>query len=447
METIYAEEYRRKLTSADKAVEVVKSGDWIDYGYSAGTADLLDQALAKRLPELHDIKIRGGNAMKKPAVFDVENAAEHMCWNSIHMSGIERKYIDSGLAYYVPIRYSELPGYYQYMDPIDVMMFQVGPMDKHGYFNFGPQASHLAAAVARSKVIIVEVNHKMPCCLGGTNTGIHISQVDMIVEGNDPDLPSLSLKEASATDNAIAKYIFEEIPDGACLQLGIGNTPNAVGSMIAESDLKDLGVHTEMYVDAFMKLTHAGKITCAEKNIDKGRQVYAFAAGSSELYDFMDQNPALMMTSVDYTNDIETIRKLDNFISINSAINFDLFGQVGAETAGLRHISGAGGQLDFVMGAYLSKGGKSFLCLSSSRVDKEGRRSSNILPVMPSGTVMTDTRANTMYVVTEYGKVCLKGMSTWERSEKLISISHPDFRDDLIREAEKMHIWRRSNKI
>jgi butyryl-CoA:acetate CoA-transferase len=447
MENEYTKEYLRKLTTADQAVEVVKSGDWIDYGYSAGTANVLDKALAKRLPELYDIKVRGGNAMWTPAIFEVENAAEHMCWNSIHMSGIERKYINSGLTYYVPIRYSELPGYYKYMEPIDVIMLQVAPMDKHGYFNFGPQASHLSAAIERSKVVIVEVNENMPKCLGGSNVGVHISQVDMIVEGDNRALPTLSSKAASETDNAIAKQIFSEIPDGACLQLGIGNTPNAVGSMIAESDLKDLGVHTEMYVDAFMKLTKAGKITCAEKNIDVGRQVYAFAAGSAELYEFMDDNSSLMMTSVDYTNDIETIRKLDNFISINSAINVDLFGQVGAETSGLRHISGAGGQLDFVMGAYLSKGGKSFICLSSSRVNKEGIRTSNIMPAMPTGTVMTDTRANTMYIVTEYGKVCLKGMSTWERTEKLISIAHPAFRDDLIKQAEEMHIWRRSNKV
>ena len=446
MSNSFAAEYQRKLTTPEQAVSVIKDGDWVDYGYSAGLANVLDQALAKRMPDLYGLKLRGGNVMRLPAVFQIENPQAHFCWNSIHMSAIERKYIDCGLAYYVPIRYSELPGYYDHMDPVDVMMLQVAPMDEEGYFNFGPNCSHLMSACRHSKVIIVEVNEKMPRCPGGFDEGIHISQVDMIVEGENEDLPTLSSKAPAETDVAIAKLIFEEIPDGACLQLGIGNTPNAVGSMIAESDLKDLGVQTEMYVDAFMKLTKAGKITNARKPFDVGRSSFAFAAGSKELYEFLDNNPAVMSVPVNYTNDIARIASIDNFISINSGINVDLFGQVGAETAGLRHISGAGGQQDFVLGAYLSKGGKSFLCIPSVRKNKDGSLSSNILPTMPTGTVMTDTRPNTHFIVTEYGKVNLKGRSTWERAEMLISVAHPDFRDALVKEAEKMHIWRRSNR-
>ena len=442
----YAQEYQQKLTTPEKAVSIIKSGDWVDYGWNVGLPDVLDQALAKRMPDLYDIKIRGGNAMRVPAVFQIENPQEHFVYNSIHMSGIERKYCSQDLTFYTPIRYSELPGYYDQMEPNDVIMMQVAPMDNNGYFNFGPNCSHLMSACEHSKVIIVEVNEKMPRCLGGFREGIHISKVDMIVEGNNADLPALSSKAPAETDVAIAKLIFEDIPDGACLQLGIGNTPNAVGSMIAQSDLKDLGVQTEMYVDAFMELTKAGKITCANKPFDQGRQSYAFAAGSKELYEFMDNNPALMSAPVNYTNDIARISQIDNFISINSGINVDLFGQVGAETSGLRHISGAGGQQDFVLGAYLSKGGKSFICIPAVRKNKDGSLSSNILPTMPVGTVMTDTRPNTHYIVTEFGKVNLKGKSTWERAEALISVAHPDFRDDLIKEAEKMHIWRRSNR-
>ena len=248
-------------------------------------------------------------------------------------------------------------------------------------------------------------------------------------------------------DQAVAKLIVEEIPDGACLQLGIGGMPNAVGSLIAESDLKDLGVHTEMYVDAFVDIARAGKINGSRKNIDRFRQTFAFGAGTQKMYDYINDNPELMSAPVDYTNDVRTISKLDNFISINNAVDVDLFGQVNAESAGLKHISGAGGQLDFVMGAYLSRGGKSFICCSSTFTNKKGEVESRIVPTLAPGSIVTDTRANIHYLVTEYGKVNLKGLSTWEKTEKIISVAHPDFRDDLIKEAEKMKIWRRSNKI
>ena len=325
-------------------------------------------------------------------------------------------------------------------------MIQVAPMDKHGFFNFGPNASHLAAVCERARTIIVEVNENMPRCLGGFENGIHISKVDHIVQGENPSIAELGAGAPSDIDKAVAKLIVEQIPNGACLQLGIGGMPNAVGSMIAESDLKDLGVHTEMYVDAFVDIAKVGKITGAKKNIDRFRQAYAFAAGTKKLYDYIDDNPELLSAPVDYTNDIRSISALDNFISINNAVDIDLFGQVGAESSGIKHISGAGGQLDFVLGAYLSKGGKSFICLSSTFKDKEGNLKSRIMPTLNTGSVVTDTRTNVHYVVTEHGMVNLKGLSTWQRAEALISIAHPDFRDQLIKDAEKMNIWRRTNK-
>ena len=444
----FAEEYRQKLVSADEAVKIVKSGDWVDYGWCTGTPDVLDQALAKRTDELKDVKLRGGILLKPLAVFAREDAGEHFTWNSWHMSGIERKLISRGCSFYAPIRYSELPRYYRDSPTAtDVAMFQVAPMDAHGFFNFGPNASHLGALCETAKHIIVEVNENMPRCLGGTEVGVHISKVAAIVEGSNPPIGELGAGgPATDVDKKVAQLIVDQIPNGACLQLGIGGMPNAVGSLIAESDLKDLGVHTEMYVDAFVDIARAGKITGANKAIDRFRQVYAFGAGTKKMYDYMDENPELMSAPVDYTNDIRSIATLDNFISINNCVDIDLFGQISSESSGIKHISGAGGQLDFVLGAYLSNGGKSFICCSSTFTDKNGTMHSRIRPTLADGSIVTDTRANTHYLVTEYGLVNVKGLSTWQKAEAIISIAHPDFREELIQEAEKMNIWRRSNK-
>ena len=444
----FKEIYAQKLVSADEAVKSIHSGDWVDYGWACSTVAALDVALAKRLPELTDVNVRGGILMKEPAIFGIENPAEHFTWNSWHMSGIERKAIAKGFSYYAPIRYSELPRYYrESQTPPDVAMLQVAPMDEHGYFNFGPSPSHTAACLSVAKKVIVEVNENMPVCLGGFDNCVHINDVDLVVEGSNPPMAEMGGGAAATEiDQAVAKYIVNEIPDGACLQLGIGGMPNAVGSLIAQSDLKDLGVHTEMYVDAFVDIAKAGKITGARKNIDKGRQVFGFAAGTKKLYDYIDNNPACMAAPVEYTNDIRSISALDNFMSINNAVDIDLFGQVNAETAGVKHISGAGGQLDFVLGAYLSKGGKSFICMSSTFTSKDGTVNSRIRPTLNTGSVVTDTRANVHYFVTEYGIVNLKGLSTWQKAEAIISVAHPDFRDELIAEADKMHIWRQSNK-
>ena len=444
----YTQEYKQKLVSADEAVKVIKSGDWVDYGWCTGTPDALDKALAKRTDELKDVNLRGGILLKPLAVFEREDAGEHFTWNSWHMSGIERKYINRGFSYYAPIRYSELPRYYRdSATPDDVAMFQVAPMDKHGYFNFGPNASHMMAVCETSKKVIVEVNKNMPRCLGGFENSIHISDVDFIVEGENPAIGELGGGGAATEiDQAVAKLIVDEIPNGACLQLGIGGMPNAVGSMIAESDLKDLGVHTEMYVDAFVDIARAGKINGSKKNIDRFRQTYGFGAGTQKMYDYLDENPELMSAPVSYTNDIRSISALDNFISINNAVDIDLFGQVNAESAGIKQISGTGGQLDFVMGAYLSKGGKSFICLSSAMKGKDGQLKSRIVPTLTPGSICTDPRSTVQYLVTEYGMINLKGLNTWERADKIISIAHPQFREDLIKDAEKMGIWRRSNK-
>ncbi|MBR1628778.1 MAG: butyryl-CoA:acetate CoA-transferase [Lachnospiraceae bacterium] len=444
----YKEEYEQKLVSADEAAKIVKSGDWVDYGWCAATPEAIDKALAKRTDELSDVKVRGGILFHLPAIFEREDAGEHFCWNSWHMSGVERRMISMGVGYYSPLKYSELPKYYrQYIETPDVAFFQVAPMDAHGYFNFGPSASHMMAVCETAKKVVVEVNQNMPRCLGGFEADIHISKVDMIVEGENPPICELPAGgEPTEVDRKVAELVVPEIPNGACLQLGIGGMPNTIGKMIAESDLKDLGVHTEMYVDAFVDIAKAGKITGARKSIDRFRQAFAFGAGTKKLYDYVNDNPAVMSAPVDYTNDARTIGAIDNFVSINNAVDVDLYGQVNAESAGVKQISGAGGQMDFVLGAFLSNGGKSFICLSSTFKSKDGVVHSRIRPTLAEGSTVTDTRPQTMYLVTEYGMVCLKGLSAWQRAEAIISIAHPDFRDDLIKEAEKMGMWRRSNK-
>lgn len=439
--------YQSKLVTAGEAAAQVQSGDWVDFGWGVTMPDSVDAALAKRLPELSDVKFRGSLLLKQPEIFKIEDPGAHFVWNSWHMSGVERKALDAGFCFYAPIKYSEITRYYRENIPqADEVVLAVTPMDEHGWFSFGPSVTHFGAVCEMGKKIILEVNKNIPRCLGGLEAGIHISKVDMVVEGENPELPELKNAAPTDIDIAVAKQIVPFIPNGACLQLGIGGMPNAVGSMIVDSDLRDLGVHSEMYVDAFVNMSLAGKVNGSKKNLDKGRQVYAFAMGSKRMYDFLDNNPECMSTPIDYTNNMHTISCIDNFISINNAVDVDLYGQVNAESAGFRNISGAGGQLDFVLGAYLSRGGKSFICCSSVHKNRDGSLSSRILPTLQHGSVVTDTRANPQYIVTEYGMVNLKGKSTWERAEALISIAHPDFRDELIKNAEEMHIWRKSNQ-
>ena len=444
----YAALYQKKLKTAEEAVKVVKSGDWVDYGWCTNHPVTLDKALAERKDELRDVKLRGGVTLWQPAVTMAEDSAEHFTWHSWHCTGIDRKIITAGKGFFSPMRYSELPRFYRDGNvSVDVAMIQVTPMDAHGNFSFALGASHLADMLARAKTVIVEVNRNMPWVYGLTGSEISIEDVDIVVEGENPEVAQLGAGgEPTEVDRKVANLVVPQIPNGACLQLGIGGMPNTIGSMIAQSDLKDLSVHTEMYVDGFVDIALAGKITGRQKALDRGRQVYAFAAGTKKLYDYVDRNPNVMAAPVDYTNDVHIVSQIDNFVSINNAIDCDLFGQINAESAGIKHISGTGGQLDFMLGAYLSKGGKSFICMSSTVTAKDGTVKSRIVPTLTPGSIATDPRSCVHYIVTEYGMVNLKGLSTWERAEALISIAHPDFREQLIADAEKMHIWRRSNK-
>jgi butyryl-CoA:acetate CoA-transferase len=441
-------EYKKKLTSADKAVQVIKSGDRVHYGLFNALVVDLDRALAKRTQELEDVIIMTTIwAYPFPPQILVEDPqAKHFKYISTHFSGFDRKMNKEGCCWYVPVTFRENPKYWaENVGDIDVAMFQVAPMDKHGNFNFGPQVAEMIGILKRAKVVIVEVNEKQPIAHGYENT-INLANIDYVVHGSNPDMPIIKAKEASEEDKKIGSHIVTRINSGSTLQLGVGGLPNYVGAMIADSDINDLSVHSEMYVDAYLKLYNEGKIT-GNKNIDKGKMVYTFSQGSQDLYDFINDNPVVCVAPVDYVNALEVIAANDRVVSINSCLQVDLFGQVNSESAGLQHIGGTGGQLDFVQGAFKSKGGQSFLCTPSTRAKKDGSLVSNIMPMLPQGSIVTCPRTATHHIVTEYGIVNLKGKSTWERSELLISIAHPDFRDQLIKDAEKMGIWKNSSKI
>jgi acyl-CoA hydrolase len=292
--------------------------------------------------------------------------------------------------------------------------------------------------------IVLEVNPNMPKCLGGFQEAIHISRVTKITEA-DWKLPELPPIVPSETDRRIAALIMERLEDGDCLQLGIGGMPNAVGAMIAESDLKDLGIHTEMFVDSFVSMIEAGRVTGARKNIDKYKVVCTFALGGKPTYDFINDNPQVAFYPVDYTNDPFVISQNDRVVAINNCVEVDILGQICSESSGTRQISGTGGQWDFTYGAYRSRGGRAFICMSSAYTRK-GVMQSRIRGTLTPGAVVTVPRTMVDFLVTENGVVQLKGLTLWERAEAVISIAHPDFREDLIKEAEAMGVWRASNK-
>ncbi len=442
----FAAEYRKKLLTADDAVKVVKSGDWVDFGTFQGQVVELDVALAKRKDELLDVKIRSACRVSgPPAVVMADPQMESFIFHSGHYSIIDRKVGDMGLCYYYPLLFREVPSYCEFSQ-VDVAMIAVTPMDRHGYFNFGMNNLHTSRICDKARHVIVEVNPHLPRIPGGNQECIHISEVDYIVEANWElrQIPDIPIKPE---DEKIAGLILDEIEDGSCIQLGIGSLPNALGRLIAKSDIKDLGVHSEMMCDAFLEMWETGRVTGNKKNIDRGKMVFTFALGSKRLYEFLDGNPGVASYPVDYVNYPHIIAKNDRVISINNALEVDLFGQVASESSGHRHISGTGGQVDFVEGAYQSKGGKSFIAINATYTDKNGCLQSRIRPTLNPGTIVTTSRSTVMYIVTEFGIALMKGKSTWERAEALVSLAHPAFREDLIREAEKMNIWRRTNRM
>lgn len=439
------EQYLQKLRTPEEAVRVIKSGDWVDYTSNVCFPSLLDAALARRKEELTDVKIRGNLIFGPIQTVECDPTREHFIYNSWHCSGYERKLCDKGLCNYIPMIFRNVVPYYRHFLTVNVAMMCVTPMDKHGYFNLSCAAGIAKGILEKADIVILEINEHLPRILGGFDESIHISEVDYVVEGEHAPLPQFPIAPPTEEDVKIADMIVPHIVDGATLQLGIGGMPNVVGARLAESDLKDLGMHTELCGDAYYELHRAGKLTNRRKSLQRGKGVTGIVFGSKQLYEWADQNPGLVVEPLEYVNAPETIAQIDNMISINNCIAVDLYGQVCAESAGLRHISGTGGQLDYLTGAAMSRGGKAFICMTSSFVDKEGIRQSRIVPHF-NGDIVTDPRSQAYYIVTEFGAVNLAGRSTWERAERLISIAHPDFREKLINAAEQQKIWRRSNK-
>lgn len=438
--------YRSKLCTAEEAAKLVKSGDWVDYSQSTAFPEALDAALAARRDELHDVKVRGAISLKPVQIAEQDPERSAFTYNVWHCSAIDRRYVDRGIAFPIPMLFRDCGSYYtRGLAPVNVAMFSVPPMDKNGNFSFSLMNCTTRELIDCADIVILEVNENLPVIYGKEDDHVHISEVDAVVEGGKSACVSISAPPKEI-DRQIAANIFPYLRDGITLQLGIGGMPNALGALIAESDLKDIGMHTEMMSDGYLKLYQAGKITNRKKELDRGKGVFSVCSGSSELYAFLDHNMDIVSAPMRYVNDPMVIRQFKNFVSINGCVSMDLYGQVCSESSGTRQISGTGGQLDFVTGAYMAENGKAFLAMPSVYTDKQGRRTSRILPKFTQGDIITTPRTQAPYMVTEYGVARLSGLSAWERAEAIIAIAHPDFREELVRAAETQKIWRRSNK-
>ncbi len=420
--------------SAESAASFVKSGMWLDYGAILAQPDAFDSALAHRIGEVSNLKIRSCLSMKPRAVLEADPEAERVYLLSLHFGGYDRKKHDSGSCHYLPVNLGEIPDYYRrFIPPVDIVILKTCPIDANGFFNLSVANLWHRSVVERAKMVIVETSAGLPYVYG-EGAGIHISEVDYVIEGDPAPALELPNPPPNAVDRAVARHIAGEIGDGACLQIGIGAMPNAVCELLLESGIRDLGVHTEMMTDGIAQLYRAGRVTGARKAIDRGKLVYSFALGSRELYATLDRNPDMVSYPCDYTNMPHIIMQNDNVVAINSTTQVDLQGQAASESDGNRHLTGTGGQLQFVRGGYASKGGKAFICLPST-YEKRGQRRSRIVLNLTHGNIVTTPRTDMMYVVTEHGIVNLKGKSAPERARALIGIAHPEFREELEREA------------
>lgn len=432
--------YHAKYVTAEEAVKAVQSGDWVDYGFGAGFPELLDRALALRKGEVNGVKVRGGLVIRpRIEVVEQDPEQESFTYFSWHIGDYERSLQSRGLVKFLPVMLRSLP--YLYRDKhirCDVAFVPVSRPDAEGYCGLGLSNYAWRTILESAKTVIFEINEHYPRLQGVAGSHrVHLSEADCVVEGRHEPLPVRSYRKPSETDIAIAKLVVEQIPDGAVLSLGVGGVPYTVAKMLAESDKKNLGCHTGTISDAFLELYRAGKLTNKCKELDAGLSAWNLAMGSQLLYDWLDAEPEIFRPGdLDYIHSVERISRLSNVISINGGVQLDLMGQENAESAGTRQLSGIGGQMDFLEGAYRSKGGKGFICINSSRLTKDGELKSNIVAAIPAGSTISAPRTMIQYVATEYGVVNLAGKSLRERAEAMASIAHPDFRAELLRYAE-----------
>lgn len=419
----WVDQYKKKVVSLEEAVAVVKSGDRIFISGNAATPLLLTTGLAKRRDELSDVEVNhilmlGEDPLSEPGM------EGHFRHNSLFVGPADRQAIQEGRSQYVPIHLSEIPGLFiDQIIPIDVAFVHLSQPDEHGFMSFGVECAASKAAAENAKIVVAEVNERMPRTLG--DVFIHVSRVHKVVECSEP-LLTLKAVEPSELERKIAMHIANLVEDGATLQLGIGGIPDAVLSLLEGK--KDLGIHTEMVSDGVVKAIDRGIITNQKKTLHAGKVIATFVMGSQDLYDYVSNNPLFELHPCNYTNNPFVISQNARMVAINSAIEVDITGQVCSDSIGSRIYSGFGGQVDFIRGAGYSKGGKPIIALSSTA--KDGAMS-RIVPQLKPGAGVVTSRADVHYVVTEFGVASLHGRNLRQRAEALIAIAHPKFRDEL----------------
>ena len=416
------------FTTADEAVKVIKSGDHVHLSSVASAPQCLIQAMCRRgeAGELKDVHIHHLHT-EGPAPYADPKFEGIFQLDSFFVGGNVRKVTQSGYADYIPIFLSETQKLYRSgVLPCNVAMIQVSPVDAHGYVSLGTSVDATLAAIECADYVLAVVNKYVPRAFG--DAFIHISQIDYFIEDDQP-LMEGHIAEITEIDAAIGRNCAELIEDGACLQMGIGAIPNAVLSQLGNH--KDLGIHTEMFADGVLPLVEKGVVNGRNKVTDKGKIVSTFLMGSKEVYDFIDNNPGVLMKDVAYTNDPFIIAQNPKFCAINSALQIDLTGQVCADSLGTKFYSGVGGQVDFIYGSSLSKGGKAIIAMPS--VTNKGI--SKIANTLALGAGVVTTRNHVHWVVTEFGAADLYGKSLQERAKALINIAHPDHREELEKAA------------